>query len=248
MSWKTFNTFLWLFHIYDIMLAICESIYLDSPSWAPHQVGFNRAPALHRVGPPTPGGHDIRGSMEIKVKKCLLIYMGCFLTVLFLNKLLTYCWLYLLLCCFFFGRCMKGWSMLISWCLWTNHWWTNRWSWLDWSSSGGIEHVVLHLLPWHLYTHSILLLMFSGVHLWVVTPSFPAIWCELWAWVRWQNEKAHTHCLPKNPSDFYFPGLHKTHNEKVKGHVIPKTIKALKDRRLDHVAWIMKRFPLWKAT
>ena len=53
--------------------------------------------------------------------------------------------------------------MLISWCLWTNHRWTNRWSWLDWSSSGGIRHVVLYLLPWHLYTHSILLLMFSYV-------------------------------------------------------------------------------------
>lgn len=81
----------------------------------------------------------------------------------------------------FFDWCMKGWSMLISWCLWTNHRWTNRWSWLDWSSSGGIGRVVLYLLQWHLYTHSILLLMFSGVHLWVVTPSFQQldVSCEL---------------------------------------------------------------------
>lgn len=100
---KRLTHFYDLLHIYDIMLAICESIYhhfrwvlMDPPTWAPHQVGFNRAPALHRVGPPTPGGRDIRGSMQIKVKKRLLIYMGCFLWVLFLNELLTYCFVFVL--------------------------------------------------------------------------------------------------------------------------------------------------------
>ena len=67
-----------------------------------------------------------------------------------------------------------------------------------------------YLLPWHLYTHSILL-----------HPASSDPW------------------FPKKASDVSCVMV-------VKGHVVPKTIKA-KDRGLDHVAWIMNRLPLWNA-
>ena len=66
--------------------------------WAPHQVGFNRAPALHRVGPPTPGGHDIPGSMEIKVNEMLVDLYGLFLDSAVFKQIVE---LVVVLLCFF---------------------------------------------------------------------------------------------------------------------------------------------------
>ena len=87
MSWKTFNTFLWFVahlwhHVSNLWINLSPFPLISHgihQVGAPHQVGFNRAPALHRVGPPTPGGHDIPGSMEIKVNEMLVDLYGLLL-------------------------------------------------------------------------------------------------------------------------------------------------------------------------